>query len=61
VPVNQPLASLLTESADWHAVYRDKVAVLFQLSAANKSTQESKGLSRLAGLEISSARGESRN
>jgi hypothetical protein len=61
VPVRLPLASLLAESGDWQAVYRDKVAVLFQLSAANKSTQESKGLSRLAGLEISSARGESRN
>jgi hypothetical protein len=33
LPVRQPLASLLVESQDWHAVYRDEVAVLFQLSA----------------------------
>jgi hypothetical protein len=57
--VKLPLASLLSESGDWHAVYRDQVAILFQLSAANKTTQESKGLPRLAGLEISSVRGES--
>jgi hypothetical protein len=61
VPVKLPLASLLSESGDWHAVYRDQVAILFQLSAANKTTQESKRLPRLAGLEISLARGESRN
>jgi hypothetical protein len=40
VPVNQPLASLLAESGDWHAVYRDQVAILFQLSSASKTSQE---------------------
>lgn len=38
VPVNQPIASLLTQSADWHVVYRDQVAVLFQLSPPGKTS-----------------------
>ena len=33
VPVNQPLASLLAQSRDWHVVYQDQVAILFQLSS----------------------------
>jgi hypothetical protein len=32
VPVNLPLAALLTESKDWQLVYRDKIALLFQAS-----------------------------
>jgi hypothetical protein len=32
VPVNLPLTSLLTKSKDWQVVYRDKTAVLFQVS-----------------------------
>ncbi len=32
VPANLALASLLAESKDWQPVYRDKTAVLFQLS-----------------------------
>jgi hypothetical protein len=38
VPVDQPLASLLTQSRDWHVVYRDQVAILFQLSSASKTS-----------------------
>jgi hypothetical protein len=30
VPVNLPLASLLTQSKDWQPVYRDSTAILFQ-------------------------------
>ena len=38
VPVNQPLASLLAQSGDWHVVYKDQVAILFQLSSAGKTS-----------------------
>ena len=38
VPVNQPLGSLLAQSSDWHVVYRDQVAILFELSSAGKKT-----------------------
>lgn len=35
VPVEQPLVSLLDRSRDWHVVYRDEVAILFQRSSAD--------------------------
>jgi len=38
VPLNQPLVSLLSQSTDWHVVYRDQVAILFQLSPAGKTS-----------------------
>jgi len=38
VPVNQPLASLLVQSGDWHIVYKDQVAILFQLLPAGKTS-----------------------
>ena len=41
VPVNQPLVSLLAQSGDWHVVYKDEVAILFQLSPAGKTSSES--------------------
>jgi hypothetical protein len=31
VPLDQPLAALLSQSKDWQVVYRDRLAVLFQL------------------------------
>jgi hypothetical protein len=34
VPVDQPLVSLLAQTAEWHVVYKDEVAILFQLSPA---------------------------
>ena len=34
VPVNVPLAAILSESKNWHAIFRDKTAVLFE---ANRS------------------------
>jgi hypothetical protein len=39
VPVNQPLAALLAQSKDWQVVYKDEVAILFQLSAAAVTSQ----------------------
>jgi len=33
VPVNVPLAAILSESRNWRPVYRDKIAVLFEASA----------------------------
>jgi hypothetical protein len=56
VPVKLPLASLLAESSEWEAVYRDQVAILFQVSSASKTTSKTEKLPRLAGLEISSGR-----
>ena len=38
VPVNLPLASLLSQSVDWQPVYRDGMAILFQLAPAETST-----------------------
>jgi hypothetical protein len=46
VPVDQPLASLLAESGDWHAVYRGEVAVLYELSAAGKMSPEAGKLAK---------------
>ena len=40
VPVDQPLVSLLDQCKDWHVVYRDDVAMLFQLSSAGETGQE---------------------
>jgi len=40
LPVDQPLGSLLAQSNNWHVVYRDQVAVLFQLASENESGQE---------------------
>jgi hypothetical protein len=40
VPVDQPLASLLAQSKDWHVAYRDQVAILFQLSPVIRTSQE---------------------
>ncbi|HKW99360.1 MAG TPA: hypothetical protein VJN43_16590 [Bryobacteraceae bacterium] len=38
VPVNQPLASLLAQTREWHVVYRDRIAILYQLSSAGKTS-----------------------
>ena len=35
LPPNQPLAYLLEHSPAWHAIYTDKVAVLFERTPAN--------------------------
>jgi hypothetical protein len=38
VPLNQPLISLLTQSREWHVVYRDQVAMLFVLSPSGTAS-----------------------
>ncbi len=40
LPVDQPLVSLLDQSRDWHVVYRDEVAILFQRSPAGDTGRE---------------------
>jgi hypothetical protein len=38
VPLEQPLASLLAQSRDWHVVYRGKIAILYQLISPGKAS-----------------------
>jgi hypothetical protein len=49
VPVNLPLVSLLDQSRDWHVVYRDQVAILFQLSSASETGQDTGTLAESGG------------
>jgi hypothetical protein len=54
LPVDMPLNSLLGQSKEWHAVYRDEVAVLFQSVALDNNSQEPQDRLReaTAGLRV---------